>query len=113
MPLKKMIIIGIDCYHDTLQGMRSIAGFVVSKNNHMTRWFSRCIIQDQRQEIVDGLKVCMKAALHVWSKTSVGLPHHILNHREEVGDRQLKTLVNYEIPQFMDSIKSTKQDYSP
>ncbi|CAJ0930266.1 unnamed protein product [Ranitomeya imitator] len=60
MPLDKAIIIGIDCYHDTLQGRRSIAGFVASTNKEMTRWFSRCVVQDQRQEIVDGLKVCMQ-----------------------------------------------------
>ncbi|XP_077135461.1 piwi-like protein 1 isoform X2 [Ranitomeya variabilis] len=112
--LDKAIIIGIDCYHDTLQGRRSIAGFVASTNKQMTRWFSRCVVQDQRQEIVDGLKVCMQAALHAWTKTNEGnLPQRIIIYRDGVGDGQLKTLVNYEIPQFIDCIKSAKQNYSP
>ncbi|XP_075705350.1 piwi-like protein 1 [Rhinoderma darwinii] len=113
IPLDKMMIIGIDCYHDTLQGKRSIAGFVASMNKGMTRWFSRCVVQDQKQEIVDGLKVCMQAALHAWFKSNGALPNRIIIYRDGVGDGQLKTLVNYEVPQFMDCIKSAGQDYSP
>ncbi|CAJ0936601.1 unnamed protein product [Ranitomeya imitator] len=44
------IIIGNDCYHSTLHGRGSIAGFVASTKKQMTRWFSRCIVQDQRQD---------------------------------------------------------------
>ncbi|XP_073404629.1 piwi-like protein 1 [Dendrobates tinctorius] len=113
MPLEKTIIIGIDCYHDTLQGRRSIAGFVASTNKQMTRWFSRCVVQDQRQEIVDGLKFCMQAALHAWTKLNKDLPQRIIIYRDGVGDGQLKTLVNYEIPQIIDCIKSAGQNYSP
>ncbi|XP_066444447.1 piwi-like protein 1 [Eleutherodactylus coqui] len=113
IPLDKMMIIGIDCYHDTLQGKRSIAGFVASMNKGMTRWFSRCVVQDQKQEIVDGLKVCMQAALHTWYKCNGTLPNRIIIYRDGVGDGQLKTLVNYEVSQFMDCIKSAGKDYNP
>ncbi|XP_075119109.1 piwi-like protein 1 [Leptodactylus fuscus] len=113
IPLESTIIIGIDCYHDTLQGKRSIAGFVASMNKNMTRWFSRCVVQDQRQEIVDGLKVCLQASLHAWYKCNGGLPNRIIIYRDGVGDGQLKILVNYEVPQFMDCIKSAGTDYSP
>ncbi|MEJ1282125.1 hypothetical protein NN561_013078 [Cricetulus griseus] len=37
MPLKQAMIVGIDCYHDTTAGRRSIAGFVASINEGMTR----------------------------------------------------------------------------
>ncbi|XP_006768862.1 PREDICTED: piwi-like protein 1 [Myotis davidii] len=60
MPLKLVMIVGIDCYHDTTAGRRSIAGFVASINEGMTRWFSRCVFQDRGQELVDGLKVCLQ-----------------------------------------------------
>ncbi|KAM4046062.1 piwi-like protein 1 isoform 2-T4 [Anomaloglossus baeobatrachus] len=113
IPLEKTMIIGIDCYHDTLQGKKSIAGFIASMNKHMTRWFSRCIVQDRGQEIVDGLKVCMQAALHAYSKQVGELPHRLIIYRDGVGDGQLKTLVNYEIPQFIDCIKSARENYNP
>ncbi|XP_063807045.1 piwi-like protein 1 isoform X2 [Pseudophryne corroboree] len=113
IPVDKMMIVGIDCYHDTLSGRRSIAGFVASMNKGMTRWFSRCVIQDQKQEIVDGLKVCMQASLHAWYKCNGTLPARIVIYRDGVGDGQLKTVVNYEIQQFIDCITSAGKDYSP
>lgn len=35
--LKQVMIVGIDCYHDTLSGKHSIAGFVANLNQTMTR----------------------------------------------------------------------------
>lgn len=113
IPLKEMMVVGIDCYHDTLAGKRSIAGFVASLNQGMTRWFSRCVLQDQKQEIVDGLKVCMQAALNAWYSYNKALPSRIIIYRDGVGDGQLNTLVSYEIEQLVDSIKATGKDYSP
>lgn len=37
LQLKLAMIVGIDCYHDTTAGRRSIAGFVASINEGMTR----------------------------------------------------------------------------
>ncbi|XP_077317934.1 piwi-like protein 1 isoform X1 [Lithobates pipiens] len=113
IPLKDLMIVGIDCYHDTLAGKRSVAGFVASLNQGMTRWFSRCVLQDQKQEIVDLLKVCMQAALKAWYSCNKALPSRIMIYRDGVGDGQLNTLVNYEIAQLVDCIKTTGTDYSP
>ncbi|KAI4568727.1 hypothetical protein MJG53_014345 [Ovis ammon polii x Ovis aries] len=106
MPLKLAMIVGIDCYHDTTAGRRSIAGFVASINEGMTRWFSRCVFQDRGQELVDGLKVCLQAALRAWNSCNEYMPSRIIVYRDGVGDGQLKTLVNYEVPQFLDCLKS-------
>lgn len=35
--LRQVMVVGIDCYHDTLAGKQSIAGFVASLNQTMTR----------------------------------------------------------------------------
>ncbi|XP_018408744.1 PREDICTED: piwi-like protein 1 [Nanorana parkeri] len=113
IPASQMMVIGIDIYHDTLSGKRSIAGFVASMNKGMTRWFSQCVVQDKKQEIVDGLKVCMQGALHSWFKVNGTLPNRIVIYRDGVGDGQLKTLVSYEVPQFLDCIKSAGKDYAP
>ncbi|KAM5194696.1 piwi-like protein 1 [Mantella aurantiaca] len=113
IPLKELMIVGIDCYHDTMAGKRSIAGLVASLNQGMTRWFSQCVLQDQKQEIIDGLKICMQAALRAWYSCNKILPSRIIIYRDGVGDGQLNTLVNYEIPQFVACIKATENDYSP
>nr|XP_020860026.1 piwi-like protein 1 isoform X3 [Phascolarctos cinereus] len=113
MPLKLAMIIGIDCYHDTTAGRRSNAGFVASINEGMTRWFSRCVFQDRGQELVDGLKVCLQAALRAWNSYNEYMPSRIVVYRDGVGDGQLKTLVNYEVPQFLDCLKSVGKGYNP
>ncbi|XP_073468568.1 piwi-like protein 1 [Aquarana catesbeiana] len=113
IPVERMMVIGIDIYHDTVAGKRSIAGFVASMNKGMTRWFSRCVVQDKKQEIVDGLKVCMQGALHAWFKCNGFLPNRILIYRDGVGDGQLKTLVSYEVPQIMDCTRTAAKDYIP
>ncbi|XP_010132094.1 PREDICTED: piwi-like protein 1 [Buceros rhinoceros silvestris] len=113
IPLKQVMIVGIDCYHDTLSGRRSVAGFVASLNQTMTRWFSRCVVQDRGQELVDGLKACLQTALRDWFKWNKYLPSRIIVYRDGVGDGQLSTLVDYEVPQFLDSLRSIGKDYSP
>ncbi|NXX46968.1 PIWL1 protein, partial [Tricholaema leucomelas] len=113
IPLKQVMIVGIDCYHDTLGGKQSIAGFVASMNQTMTRWFSRCAVQTRGQELVDGLKVCLQTALREWFKWNKCLPSRIIVYRDGVGDGQLSTLVSYEVPQFLDCLKSVGKDYNP
>ncbi|XP_048369812.1 piwi-like protein 1 [Sphaerodactylus townsendi] len=113
IPLKNLMIVGIDCYHDTTSGRRSIAGFVASLNQGISRWYSRCFVQDRGQELVDGLKVCLQAALRTWYTYNNCMPSRIIVYRDGVGDGQLKTLVNYEVPQFLECLKTVGQDYSP
>uniref|UniRef100_A0A8B9CLL1 Piwi like RNA-mediated gene silencing 1 n=1 Tax=Anser brachyrhynchus TaxID=132585 RepID=A0A8B9CLL1_9AVES len=111
--LKQVMIVGIDCYHDTSAGKQSIAGFVASLNQTMTRWFSRCVVQTRGQELVDGLKACLQTALRDWFKWNKYLPSRIIVYRDGVGDGQLHTLVNYEVPQFLDCLKTVGKDYNP
>ena len=40
----------------------------------LTRWYSRVAIQGVRQEIADGLKVCLQAALKNYNEVCVGSP---------------------------------------
>ncbi|NWR83779.1 PIWL1 protein, partial [Furnarius figulus] len=113
IPLKQVMIVGIDCYHDNISGRQSVAGFVSSLNQTMTRWFSRCVVQSRGQELVDGIKGCLQTALKSWSKWNKSLPSRIFVYRDGVGDGQLNTLVNYEVPQFLDCLKSMGTDYRP
>uniref|UniRef100_A0AAX7T3L8 Piwi-like protein 1 n=1 Tax=Astatotilapia calliptera TaxID=8154 RepID=A0AAX7T3L8_ASTCA len=101
IPLKQLMIVGIDCYHDTAAGKRSIGALVASLNQSMSRWFSKCVLQHKGQEIMDELKKTLSAALKEYLRFN-GL-----------GDGQLHSVVNYEVQQIMDSIKSMGQDYNP
>ncbi|KAM8759484.1 piwi-like protein 1 [Acanthopagrus schlegelii] len=113
IPLKHLMIVGIDCYHDTTAGKRSIGALVASLNQSMSRWFSKCVLQHKGQEIMDGLKMALSAALRDYLKFNNCLPSRIIVYRDGVGDGQLHSVVNYEVMQIMDSIKSMGHDYMP
>ncbi|CAN9513483.1 unnamed protein product [Ophioblennius macclurei] len=113
IPLKQIMIVGIDCYHDSTSGKRSIGALVASLNQNMTRWFSKCVLQQKGQEIIDGLKMALASALKDYLKFNNCLPSRIVVYRDGVGDGQLHSVADYEVAQIIDSIKSMGQDYEP
>ena len=66
------MVVGIDVYHDSAKGTRSIGGFVASTNKLLTKWYSRVCFQQPGQELIDGLKLCFTAALRKFHEVS---PH--------------------------------------
>ncbi|KAM8866343.1 piwi-like protein 1 isoform 1-T2 [Synchiropus picturatus] len=113
IPLKQLMIVGIDCYHDTSTQKRSIGALVASLNPSMSRWYSKCVLQHRGQEIMDGLKMPLKAALKDYLKFNNSLPSRIIVYRDGVGDGQLHSVVHYEVAQILESIKSMGPDYTP
>ncbi|XP_076010323.1 piwi-like protein 1 isoform X2 [Genypterus blacodes] len=113
IPLKQLMIVGIDCYHDISAGKRSIGALVASLNQGMTRWYSKCVLQHKGQEMMDGLKIALTGALKDYLKFNSSLPSRIIVYRDGVGDGQLQSVVNYEVPQIMESIKAMGRDYMP
>nr|XP_012632060.1 piwi-like protein 3 isoform X2 [Microcebus murinus] len=99
--VKKTMFVGIDCFHDTVNRQKSIAGFVASTNDELTKWYSRCVIQEAGEEIVNGLTECVAAALKVWCKNEPSRPHSVIVYRDGVGDGQLSALLAQEIPQML------------
>ncbi|KAG8012192.1 Piwi-like protein 1 [Nibea albiflora] len=91
--LKHVMIVGIDCYHDTTAGKRSIGALVASLNQNMSS--------------------CLPGALKDYLKWNNCLPSRIIVYRDGVGDGQLHSVVNYEVSQIMDCIKSMGHDYMP
>ncbi|XP_057688756.1 piwi-like protein 1 [Corythoichthys intestinalis] len=113
IPLKQLMIVGIDCYHDTTAGKRSIGALVASLNQSMSRWYSKVKLQNRGQEIMDGLKMAFVGALKDYYKFNKCFPSRIIVYRDGVGDGQLHSIVNFEVAQIIDSIKSLGQDYMP
>lgn len=113
IPMKRTMVIGIDTYHDSLQKGRSVGGFVASTNATLTKYYSRVTFQHTGMELIDGLKTLMTAALKKYRDLNGGLPDRIIVYRDGVGDGQLKTVVNHEVPQLKASFKDLPTDYSP
>uniref|UniRef100_A0A8C5BEE2 Piwi like RNA-mediated silencing 1 n=1 Tax=Gadus morhua TaxID=8049 RepID=A0A8C5BEE2_GADMO len=109
IPLKQLMIVGIDCYHDIV----AVTGCTCNMLLLVSRWFSRCVLQDKGQEIMDGLKMAIVGALKEYLKFNGVLPSRIIVYRDGVGDGMLQSVVSYEVPQIIESIRSIGQDYMP
>ncbi|XP_063112284.1 piwi-like protein 4 isoform X2 [Cavia porcellus] len=103
IPLKSLMVVGIDTCKDTFS-KQVVVGFVASVNPRITRWFSRCILQKAATDLADCLKVFMTGALKEWYKHNHDLPARIIVYRDGIGDGQLKTVVEYEVPQLLSSV---------
>ncbi|XP_077652592.1 piwi-like protein 3 [Urocitellus parryii] len=99
--LKKTMFVGIDCFHDIVSRQKSIAGFVASTDEELTKWYSQCIFQAPGEELVDGLKNCLQGALNSWLRNVPHAPESIVVYRDGVGDGQLQALLDHEISQLV------------
>uniref|UniRef100_A0A2K5DD03 Piwi-like protein 2 n=1 Tax=Aotus nancymaae TaxID=37293 RepID=A0A2K5DD03_AOTNA len=112
IPLKQLMVIGMDVYHDPSRGMRSVVGFVASINLTLTKWYSRVVFQMPHQEIVDSLKLCLVGSLKKFYEVNHCLPEKIVVYRDGVSDGQLQTVANYEIPQLQKCFEAF-ENYQP
>uniref|UniRef100_A0A673GZ30 Piwi-like protein 1 n=1 Tax=Sinocyclocheilus rhinocerous TaxID=307959 RepID=A0A673GZ30_9TELE len=94
IPLRQLMIVGIDCYHDTAAGKRSIGALKMALFNQIHLKF-------------------VLTALKAYLKYNNSLPSRIIVYRDGVGDGMLRSVVDYEVPQIMQSIKTMGQDYEP
>ncbi|XP_065515119.1 piwi-like protein 2 isoform X2 [Lathamus discolor] len=112
IPLKQLMVIGMDVYHNHRKGMRSVIGFVASMNPVLTRWYSRVVFQMPHQEIADSLRLCLADALQHFHEMNHCLPRKIVVFRDGVSDSQLDTVLRYEIPQLQKCF-DTFESYEP
>ncbi|XP_014773732.1 piwi-like protein 1 isoform X1 [Octopus bimaculoides] len=113
IPLSGIMVIGIDVYHDSSKGHRSIGAFVASTNNNLTRWFSRVCFQQPNQELIDGLKTCLIGALKKYHEMNHILPKRIVVFRDGVSDSQLSVVSGYEVEQLSKCFQHFGDTYSP
>ncbi|XP_055970785.1 piwi-like protein 4 [Sorex fumeus] len=113
IPLKSLMVVGIALCKDAFSTGMMVVGFVASMNPGITRWFSRCILQRTMTEVADCLKAFMSGALNKWYEANHILPARIIVYRSGVGDGQLQTLIDYELPQLLSSVTASGSQASP
>uniref|UniRef100_A0ACB8FG70 Uncharacterized protein n=1 Tax=Sphaerodactylus townsendi TaxID=933632 RepID=A0ACB8FG70_9SAUR len=105
IPLKSLMVVGIDINKDATIKGSCLVGFVASTNVRLTKWFSQCRVQNSGVNVADCLGLCMEGALCQWQKSNAGqLPGRIIVYRDGVGDGQLKMVVDYEVPQLLSAL---------
>lgn len=113
IPLKKLMVVGFDTYHDSSSKGRSVGGVIASLNPALTRYYSHCTFQHNHEELMNGLKVSMRSALGKYREVNGYLPERIIVYRDGVGDGQLKAVHDHELPQVMRCFKDLGTDYDP
>ncbi|XP_049906897.1 piwi-like protein 2 [Epinephelus moara] len=101
VPLKNLMVVGVDVHHDTSKAHQSVMGFVASLNSSLTRWYSRVTFQAPTEELINGFRVCLLAALQKYYEVNHNLPEKIVVYRDGVSDGQLRMVEQYEIPQLI------------
>ncbi|XP_071808284.1 piwi-like protein 1 [Asterias amurensis] len=113
IPVKHLMVVGIDVYHDAARGGKSIGAFVASTNGLLTRWYSRVCFQTANQELIDGLKICLVAAIRKYHEVNHNMPEKIVIFRDGVGDGQLSTVASYEQEQLSSCFEMFGETYAP
>nr|AID66627.1 Piwil2 [Monopterus albus] len=101
VPLKRMMVIGVDVHHDNSKAHQSVMGFVASMNSSLTRWFSRVTFQTPTEELIRGFSSCLADAINRYYEVNHDFPEKIVVYRDGVSDSQLKFVEQYEIPQLI------------
>uniref|UniRef100_A0A8C5ENS3 Piwi-like protein 2 n=1 Tax=Gouania willdenowi TaxID=441366 RepID=A0A8C5ENS3_GOUWI len=112
IPLKSLMVIGVDVHHNSAKSHQSVMGFVASVNGSMTRWYSRVTFQIPTEELISGFGLCFKSALQKYHEVNHNLPDKIVVYRDGVAESQLKMVEQYEIPQLIKSFEAF-EDYKP
>nr|XP_046241740.1 piwi-like protein 2 isoform X2 [Scatophagus argus] len=112
IPLKHLMVVGVDVHHDPSKKHRSVMGFVASVNSSLTRWYSSVTFQIPTEELISGYRACFLAALQKYYEVNHNLPEKIVVYRDGVSDGQLRMVEQYEIPQLINCF-ATFPGYEP
>ncbi|KAF0987090.1 hypothetical protein HZS_3491 [Henneguya salminicola] len=114
IPIKSVMVIGIDVHHCTVSKARSsVVGLVSSLNNSLTRYYSRVVFQAQSEEMVQSLALFCSQALSKYYEINHELPKKIIIFRDGVGDGQIRATRELELEHILQALNSFSDSYNP
>jgi len=113
IPLKNVMMCGIDTYHDSEKKNKSVCAFIATTNGSYTRFFSRAMSQETHQELSNNLTLTMRSACEYYKKCNGDYPVKIIVYRDGISDGQLKLVTDYEIPQMKKAFSMLDENYEP
>jgi aubergine-like protein len=113
IPVKQLMICGIDTYHDSASKNSSVCAYIATSNVAQTRFFSRATIQQTHQELSNNLLLTVKSSLDYYFKSNGSYPEKIIVYRDGVGDGQLMAVKENEIAQFEAAFEKIDPNYTP
>lgn len=119
MPMKNIMVVGMDFYKDSAHKNTSVAAFVASINGvqenklNCTKYFSRCALQQKGEEFHSNLQIFMRDALEKYNEKNNCLPDRIFIYRDGCGDGQFSGVFEFEIPQLKQAFVDVNPNYNP
>lgn len=98
------MLIGLDVYHGTLSGKRSVAGFVASMDSGFTQFWSASMILGVGQELAHSVASNVGAALNEYAKVNKFYPDTIIFYRDGVGESQVSSVEEVETNSIVEII---------
>ncbi|KAI0979192.1 hypothetical protein GJ496_002403 [Pomphorhynchus laevis] len=100
IPFKKpTMILGIDCHHSS--GSQTIAACVATMNRLCSKFYSRCTVQQEGQEMLSAIGGFVSDAFEQFRERNKGrYPDQFVVYRDGVGDGQLAVVRDYEVTQI-------------
>jgi len=113
VPIKNLMICGIDTYHDSAKKRSSVCAFIATSNEAKTKYFSRATIQETHQELSSNLSITVKSACEHYKKMNGVYPEKIIIYRDGISDGQLQMVKEHEIPQIEKAFTMIDTKYRP
>jgi len=90
IPLKHLMVIGVDVYHDPSHKHPSVVGVVASMNSTCSVWYSEAERQAPGHELVEVMMTSVGKLLTRYLEYNSCLPEQIILYRDGVGDGQVE-----------------------
>lgn len=113
IPLKNVMICGIDTYHDSAKKHGSVCAFIATCNATHTKYFSRATLQETHQELSSNLSITVKSACEHYKRVNGFFPEKLIIYRDGVSDGQLSLVKEHEIPQIEKAFAMIDSNYKP
>ena len=95
------MICGMDVFHSTALGKKSVLALTASMNSSATTYWSTSVIQDEiGQEGSTNLQTGMQNALEAFKRNNGALPSNIVFYRDGVGEGQVQGICLPEVEQI-------------
>jgi len=107
---KPTMVCGLDVFHQTSMGKKSVLGFCASVDKTSTKFFSKSLVQEVGQEIGQEFEGIVKQACLKFKDVNGTLPGRVIVYRDGVSDSQISAVCAYEIQQLKNGLKSAGCD---
>jgi len=99
------MVCGLDVFHSTALGMKSVLALTASMNQSATQYWSTSVIQDEvGQEGSNTLQTSMTNALAAFKKHNGGFPQRLVFYRDGVGEGQVQGICLPEVEQLKQAL---------